>query len=103
MGAFPKRPGAMSRSPKRRHVHSELPYCRWKYERLRISNLPLASRPKVVFKACLTSDGLIYVEQQRLAQLAQKHNLPLIGYTREMASWPGMLMIYGASNVALFK
>jgi ABC-type uncharacterized transport system substrate-binding protein len=52
---------------------------------------------------CLTSDGLIYVEQQRLAQLAQKHNLPLIGYTREMAVWPGMLMIYGASNVALFK
>src|ERR1700730_2067118 len=52
---------------------------------------------------CLTSDGLIYVEQQRLAQLAQARNLPLIGYTREMAKLPGMLMIYGASNVALFN
>jgi putative tryptophan/tyrosine transport system substrate-binding protein len=51
---------------------------------------------------CLTSDGLIYVEQQRLARLAEKHNLPLIGYTREMAMWPGMMMVYGASNVALF-
>jgi putative tryptophan/tyrosine transport system substrate-binding protein len=51
----------------------------------------------------LTSDGLIYVEQQRLARLAEKHNLPLIGYTREMAMWPGMMMVYGASNVALFK
>src|SRR5262245_16154338 len=29
--------------------------------------------------------------------------LPLIGYTREMAELPGMLMVYGASNVALFK
>lgn len=52
---------------------------------------------------CLTSDGLIYVEQRRLAQLAQERNLPLIGYTREMARWPGMLMTYGASNVELFK
>jgi putative ABC transport system substrate-binding protein len=52
---------------------------------------------------CLTSDGLIYVEQQRLAQLAQDRSLPLIGYTREMAKWPGMLMTYGASNVALFN
>ena len=52
---------------------------------------------------CLTSDGLIYVEQQRLAQLAQTRSLPLIGYTREMAKWPGMLMTYGASNVALFN
>jgi putative tryptophan/tyrosine transport system substrate-binding protein len=51
----------------------------------------------------LTSDGLIYVEQQRLAQLAQDRSLPLIGYTREMAKWPGMLMTYGASNVALFN
>jgi len=51
---------------------------------------------------CLTSDGLIYVEQQRLAQLAKDRSLPLIGYTREMAKLPGMLMIYGASNVALF-
>src|SRR5258707_15703794 len=33
---------------------------------------------------CLTSDGLIYVEQQRLAQLAQDRSLPLIGYTPEM-------------------
>ena len=52
---------------------------------------------------CLTSDGLIYVEQQRLAQLAQDRSLPLIGYTREMTKWPGMLMTYGASNVALFN
>jgi ABC-type uncharacterized transport system substrate-binding protein len=51
---------------------------------------------------CLTSDGLIYVEQRRLAQLAQDRNLPLIGYTREMGQWPGMLMTYGPSNVALF-
>jgi putative tryptophan/tyrosine transport system substrate-binding protein len=29
--------------------------------------------------------------------------LPLIGYTREMTKWPGMLMTYGASNVALFN
>jgi putative ABC transport system substrate-binding protein len=52
---------------------------------------------------CLTSDGLIYVEQRRLAQLAEKQHLPLIGYTREMAIESGMLMIYGASNVALFQ
>jgi putative ABC transport system substrate-binding protein len=52
---------------------------------------------------CLTSNGLIYVEQRRLAQLAQGRNLPLIGYTREMAQWTGMLMTYGASNVALFQ
>jgi putative ABC transport system substrate-binding protein len=52
---------------------------------------------------CLTSDGLIYVEQRRLARLAQDRNLPLIGYTREMAKWPGMLMTYGPSNVALFS
>ena len=52
---------------------------------------------------CLTSDGLIYVEQRRLAHLAKIHRLPLIGYTREMAELPGMLMVYGASNVALFK
>jgi len=52
---------------------------------------------------CLTSDGLIYVEQRRLAQLAQERNLPLIGYTREMAQWTGMLMTYGPSNVALFR
>jgi putative ABC transport system substrate-binding protein len=52
---------------------------------------------------CLTSDGLIYVEQQRLAQLALDRNLPLIGYTREMAKWTGMLMTYGPSNVALFN
>ena len=52
---------------------------------------------------CLTSDGLIYVEQRRLAQLAQERSLPLIGYTREMAQWPGMLMTYGPSNVALFS
>jgi putative ABC transport system substrate-binding protein len=52
---------------------------------------------------CLTSDGLIYVEQRRLAQLAQGRNLPLIGYTREMAQWTGMLMTYGPSNVALFR
>jgi putative tryptophan/tyrosine transport system substrate-binding protein len=52
---------------------------------------------------CLTSDGLIYVEQRRLARLALNRNLPLIGYTREMGQWTGMLMTYGASNVALFK
>jgi len=52
---------------------------------------------------CLTSDGLIYVEQRRLARLAQERNLPLIGYTREMAQWTGMLMTYGPSNVALFR
>src|SRR6266404_750839 len=51
----------------------------------------------------ITSDGLIYVEQQRLAKLAQDRSLPLIGYTREMTKWPGMLMTYGASNVALFN
>jgi putative ABC transport system substrate-binding protein len=52
---------------------------------------------------CLTSDGLIYVEQERLSQLALVRNLPLIGYTRDMAKWPGMLMTYGPNNVALFK
>ena len=52
---------------------------------------------------CLTSDGLIYVEQERLAQLALGRYLPLIGYTREMTRWTGMLMTYGASNVALFN
>ena len=52
---------------------------------------------------CLTSDGLIYVEQERLAQLALDRKLPLIGYTREMARWTGMLMTYGPSNVELFK
>jgi len=52
---------------------------------------------------CLTSDGLIYVEQERLAQLALERNLPLIGYTREMTRWTGLLMTYGASNVALFS
>ena len=52
---------------------------------------------------CLTSDGLIYVEQERLAQFALARNVPLIGYTREMAQWTGVLMTYGASNVALFK
>jgi len=52
---------------------------------------------------CLTSDGLIYVEQERLAQLALERTLPLIGYTREMTRWTGMLMTYGASNVALFS
>ena len=52
---------------------------------------------------CLTSDGLIYVEQRRLAQLALDRTLPLIGYTREIAQWTGMLMTYGASNVALFN
>jgi putative ABC transport system substrate-binding protein len=52
---------------------------------------------------CLTSDGLIYVEQERLSQLALDRNLPLIGYTRDMAKWTGMLMTYGPSNVALFK
>ncbi len=52
---------------------------------------------------CLTSDGLIYVEQRRLAKLAQDRNLPLIGYTREMAQWTGMLMTYGPSNIALFN
>ncbi len=41
----------------------------------------------------MTSDGLIYVEQQRLAQLAQDRSLPLIGHTREMAKWPGMLIL----------
>ncbi len=51
---------------------------------------------------CLTSDGLIYVEQRRLAQLALDRTLPLIGYTREMAQWTGMLMTYGPSNVLLF-
>lgn len=51
---------------------------------------------------CLTSDGLIYVEQERLAQLALDRKLPLIGYTRDMAKWTGMLMTYGPSNVALF-
>jgi putative tryptophan/tyrosine transport system substrate-binding protein len=52
---------------------------------------------------CLTSDGLIYVEQERLSQLALDRKLPLIGYTRDMAKWTGMLMTYGPSNVALFK
>ncbi len=52
---------------------------------------------------CLTSDGLIYVEQRRLAQLALDRTLPLIGYTREMAQWTGMLMTYGPSNVLLFN
>jgi ABC-type uncharacterized transport system substrate-binding protein len=51
---------------------------------------------------CLTSDGLIYVEQRRLAQVALERKLPVIGYTREMAQSAGMLMAYGASNVALF-
>ena len=52
---------------------------------------------------CLTSDGLIYVEQERLSQLALDRNLPLIGYTRDMAKWTGMLMTYGPNNVALFN
>ncbi len=52
---------------------------------------------------CLTSDGLIYVEQRRLARLALERRLPLIGYTREMGQWHGMLMTYGPSNVLLFK
>jgi putative ABC transport system substrate-binding protein len=52
---------------------------------------------------CLTSDGLIYVEQERLAQLALDRNVPLVGYTRDMAKWTGMLMTYGPSNVALFN
>jgi len=47
---------------------------------------------------CLTSDGLIYVEQQRLAQLAQDRSLPLIGHTCEMAKWPGMLMAQATSH-----
>src|SRR5260370_2849533 len=51
----------------------------------------------------LTSDGLIYVEQERLAQLALERTLPLIGYTREMTRWTGMLMTYGSSNVQLFS
>ena len=51
----------------------------------------------------MTSDGLIYVEQERLAKLALDRNLALIGYTRDMGKWPGMLMTYGPSNVALFK
>jgi putative ABC transport system substrate-binding protein len=51
---------------------------------------------------CLTSDGLIYVEQKRLARLAVDRSLPLIGYTREMAD-AGMLMTYGPSNVLFFK
>jgi putative ABC transport system substrate-binding protein len=52
---------------------------------------------------CLTSDGLIYVEQERISQLALDRKVPLIGYTRDMAKWTGMLMTYGPSNVALFK
>ncbi len=52
---------------------------------------------------CLTSNGLIYVEQRRVAQLAHDRNLPLIGYTREMGQWTGMLMTYGPSNAALFN
>jgi len=52
---------------------------------------------------CLTSDGLIYVEQERLSQLALDRKLPLIGYTRDMANWTGMLITYGPNNVALFK
>jgi putative ABC transport system substrate-binding protein len=52
---------------------------------------------------CLTSDGLIYVEQRRLAQLALERRVPLIGYTREMGQWTGMLLTYGPSNVALFS
>jgi putative ABC transport system substrate-binding protein len=52
---------------------------------------------------CLTSDGLIYVEQRRLARLALDRSLPLIGYTREMGQWSGMLMTYGPSNVLLFN
>jgi putative ABC transport system substrate-binding protein len=52
---------------------------------------------------CLTSDGLIYVEQERLAQLALDRNWHLIGYTRDMAKWTGMLMTYDPSNVALFN
>jgi putative ABC transport system substrate-binding protein len=52
---------------------------------------------------CLTSDGLIYVEQRRLAQLALDRRVPLIGYTREMGQWTGMLLTYGPSNVALFS
>jgi putative ABC transport system substrate-binding protein len=52
---------------------------------------------------CLTSDGLIYVEQERLSQLALDRKLPMIGYTRDMAKLTGMLMTYGPSNVALFR
>ncbi len=38
-----------------------------------------------------------------MAQLAHDRNLPLIGYTREMGQWTGMLMTYGPSNAALFN
>ena len=46
---------------------------------------------------CLTSDGLVYVERRRLARLAHERNMPLIGYTREMAHWTGMLITFAAS------
>ena len=48
-------------------------------------------------------DGLFYANQARLARLAQDRNLPLIGYSREMAEGAGMLMSYGPSNVAMFN
>lgn len=51
---------------------------------------------------CLTADGLIHVEQERLAQLALERSLPLIGYSGEMGRWTGMLMTYGVSAAALF-
>lgn len=51
----------------------------------------------------LTVDGLFYAEQARRARLAREHNLPLIGYTREMVEVSGMLISYGPSNVASFN
>jgi putative tryptophan/tyrosine transport system substrate-binding protein len=49
-----------------------------------------------------TQDGLIYNEQRRMFRLAVQHRLPLIGYTREMAT-NGALMTYGPNNAAMFR
>ncbi|MCJ2050684.1 ABC transporter substrate-binding protein [Methylobacterium sp. J-070] len=50
----------------------------------------------------LTQDGLIYAEQSQIFQLASVHRLPVIGYTREMAT-NGALMTYGPNNGRMFR
>jgi putative ABC transport system substrate-binding protein len=52
--------------------------------------------------AVLTQDGLIYAEQAQIFRLASARRLPVIGYTREMAS-NGALMTYGPNNGRMFR
>ena len=50
----------------------------------------------------LTQDGLIYAEQPRIFRAAMARKLPVIGYSREMAS-NGAFMTYGPNNGVLFR